>query len=176
MRRSVHGFIAGVVVASLLLAAALVVQVKVGGTQTASASGGSIVHRVQHHFSLAPGESRTFTLPVNDTLVHVDVITPSNNHGTQTPSELMYAVINYETSSDQFTWIGTNSDGSQAGGNSTGSNTPSPTRIAAICGGSCPVWIAALDVQDASAGTLVFTQNQNTSSITGDYVLTFWWF
>ena len=176
MRHSVSRVIAGSAVASLVLVG-LMVAATLGGTRSAQAGPGTVIHRVQHDFTLSPGGARTFTLPVTDTFVHVDVVDLPTNHGTQTPSELMSAVIDYDSGSDQFTWIGTNSDGSQAAGNSLGANVSSATRIAVICGGPCPlVWNAALDVQDPTTATLVFSQNANTTSITGHYVLTFWWF
>ena len=95
------------------------------------------------------------------------ISSPSTNGGVQTPSELMWALVNLDSDSGQITWIGTNSDGSALGSNSlTGTGV-----LANIYGGSAPTTISSLTVANASAGTLSVTRSSTTTSITGKYVV-----
>ncbi len=76
------------------------------GVHAASAANHSLLT-----FTIKPGGSATFTLPAQQNPVLIEVSVTFNNGGTQTPSEIMYAVVNQDPSSHQMTWIGTNSDG-----------------------------------------------------------------
>ena len=91
------------------------------------------------------------------------------NGGTQTQSEIMYAVVNKDPSSGQLTWVGTNNDGSQSG-----ASTVSATEIAHIFGGASPTVNATLAVDSPAAGTLKITQNAATTILPGHYVVDLW--
>jgi hypothetical protein len=119
-----------------------------------------------YRFTLQPGGSFEFNLPVVQNPVRIEVSFTANNGGTQTPSELMYAVVNQDPSSKQLTWIGTNSDGS-----TSGSNTLEATNIANIFGGASSVANASLNVASAATATLNITQNASTTTIPCDYVV-----
>jgi hypothetical protein len=121
----------------------------------------------QYTFFLKPGGSFTFSLPKVASPIRIEISFPSTNAGVQTPSELMWALVNLDSDSHNITWIGSNSDGSALGSNSlTGSGI-----IANIYGGSAPTTIASLIVANASAGTLSVTQSSTTTSITGKYIV-----
>jgi hypothetical protein len=121
----------------------------------------------QYQFFLKPGGSFTFPLPNVDRPIRIEISSPSTNGGVQTPSELMWALVNLDSDSGQITWIGTNSDGSALGSNSlTGTGV-----LANIYGGSAPTTISSLTVANASAGTLSVTRSSTTTSITGKYVV-----
>lgn len=125
-------------------------------------------NRQQLDFTLPPGGSKTFSLPAKDVPVRVDVSTPTTNGGTQTPSEIMEAVVNYDSGSGQFTWVGTDSDGTQRGSNSIQS-----TAIANItCGSSC--LISTLSVESTQAATLKITTNAGTSIINERFIVSMW--
>jgi hypothetical protein len=117
-------------------------------------------------FTLQPGGSFEFNLPVVQSPVRIEVSFTANNGGTQTPSELMYAVVNQDPSSKQLTWIGTNSDGS-----ASGSNSLEATTIASIFGGASSVTNASLNVASASTATLSINQSATTTAIPCDYVV-----
>jgi hypothetical protein len=119
-----------------------------------------------YRFTLQPGGAFEFNLPVVQNPVRIEVSLTANNGGTQTPSELMYAVVNQDPSSKQLTWIGTNSDGS-----TSGSNSLEATNIANIFGGASSVANASLNVASAASATLSITQNASTTIIPGDYVV-----
>ena len=121
----------------------------------------------QYTFFLKPGGSFTFPLPKVASPIRIEISSPSTNGGVQTPSELMWALVNLDSDSHQITWIGSNSDGSALGSNSlTGTGV-----LANIYGGSAPTTIASLIVANASAGTLSVTQSSTTTSITGKYIV-----
>jgi hypothetical protein len=68
---------------------------------------------VNRQFTLAPGGSVCFTYPEagSNYPVHIMVSVSAANGGTQTPSALVSAIVNRDTSSHQFTWLATNGDG-----------------------------------------------------------------
>ena len=78
-------------------------------------------HHVTYMFQLEGGASKTIELPVIGTPVRLMAACGPGNGGTQTPSELVSAVISQDPLSAQLTWIGTNADGSQQAGNTIGS-------------------------------------------------------
>jgi hypothetical protein len=138
-------------------------------SQTTSSTSNLLVNITQIKFTLSPGGSKTFTLPKVSQPMRIEISAPSSNNGVQTPSELMWALVNWDAGtdgSDQITWIGTNSDGSTLGSNSLQSGT-----IANIYGGSSPVIISSLKVSDAATGTLEITRSSTTTTITGNYVV-----
>jgi len=123
------------------------------------------VKELQLSFMLAPGGSRTFTLPNVKSPIRIEVSFPTTNGGVQEPSEVMWALVNRDSGNGNITWIGTNSDGT-----SLGSNSLQSTDIANItCGSDCT--ITSLSVANASAGQLVMTQNADTTSITCAYIV-----
>jgi len=80
----------------------------------------------------------------------------------------MYAVVNYDSGSGQFTWVGTDSDGAQRGSNSIQSSA-----LATItCGSGCV--IATLGVASPQAATLKITTNAATSIITERFIVSMW--
>jgi hypothetical protein len=122
--------------------------------------------------NVAPGASVTFALPVAQTPIFLAVSSSVQNGGTQTPSEVMYAVINQDNKSSQITWVGTNNDGSVQVGTSI--PTGSGPLIAKICGGSCPTENASLVVQSAASvpGTLSLVVNSETGTKPVTFVVT----
>jgi hypothetical protein len=138
-------------------------------------------------FTLKPGSIWKFKLPAKSVPVRIEVSFSLENAGTQTPSEIMYAVVNEDSSSQQETWVGTNSNGTQQGCNSGGTLncvavtgapfTPSDSIIAAIFGGIGAV-NAILEVGDQVAnsnGLLDIEQSGTTTSIDGHYIVNLWW-
>jgi hypothetical protein len=136
----------------------------------------------QFTFTLSPGGSYSFKLPVIEAPVRIEVSFTADNGGTQTPSEIMYAVVNEDPDTKQETWVGTNNNGTQTACNSqTTLNcltvadapfTPSDTIIAAID----PVdEDAILEVDDQAAGALEIKQSATSTSIDGHYVVNLWW-
>lgn len=119
----------------------------------------------QYAFNLKPGGSFTFALPNIKSPIRIEISTPTTNGGVQTPSEVMWALVNKDSGNGQVTWVGTNSDGTTSGSNSLQNKD-----IANItCGPGCT--IASLVVANATAGTLSVTQNAATTSITGSYIV-----
>jgi hypothetical protein len=117
-------------------------------------------------FTLAPGGSHDFVLPVEQAPVHIEITLTANNGGTQEPSEIMYAVVNQDPSSKQLTWIGTNSDGS-----ASGSSSLKGKLIASIFGGGSGTTNASLNVANANTKTLSINQNASTTSRSCEYVV-----
>jgi len=126
-------------------------------------------HFQQLTFTIAPGGSQSFALPAKQVPVRIEVTFSLLNAGTQTPSEIMYAVVNQDPQSGQMTWVGTNNDGTQNGANSLSS-----TDIAHIFGGASPTVNATLAVDNLGAGTLKLTQNAATTILPGHYVVDLW--
>ncbi len=126
-------------------------------------------HFQQLTFTIAPGGSQSFGLPAKQVPVRIEVTFSLLNNGTQTPSEVMYAVVNQDPLSGQMTWVGTNNDGTQKGENSISS-----TDIAHIFGGASPTVNATLAVDNLGAGTLKLTQNAATTIIPGHYIVDLW--
>jgi len=132
-------------------------------TKTESPLSWSAVQKLS--FSLSPGASSSFALPETQSPVRIEVSLTFLNGGTQTPSEIMYAVVNQDQQSGQMTWIGTNSDGSQAGSSSLDN-----TQIASIGGGN-----AVLEVDNLSSGTVRISQSATRTSIAGHYIVRIWY-
>ena len=80
---------------------------------------------------IARGTTAKVKLPVLDRPVRVEVSASLHNGATQTPSALMSAQVNEDSSSQQCTFVGTNSDGTQSAG-----TTLSTTTVANIGGGN----------------------------------------
>jgi hypothetical protein len=116
----------------------------------------------EQEFVLAPSGKQTFVLPVAYIPVHITVSFSLENGGTQTPSELMYAVVNWDQKSDQLTWIATSSDGV-----TSASTTLSGSSIANIGGGNVTLSVASL-----AGHTLEIAQSAARTAIDGHYVLT----
>jgi len=117
-------------------------------------------------FTLQPGGSHDFILPLAQSPVHIEVSFTLNNGGTQEPRELMYAVVNQDPASKQITWIGTNSDGSSSGSSSLKGKT-----IASIFGGGPGTTNASMNVAAAPTRTLSINQNASTTTKPGEYVV-----
>ncbi len=126
-------------------------------------------HFQQLTFTIAPGGSQSFMLPAKQAPVRIEVTFSLLNGGTQTPSEIMYAVVNQDPSSSQMTWVGTNNDGTQSGATSI-----SATEIAHIFGGASPTVNATLAVDSLTMGTLKITQNATTTILSGHYIVDLW--
>jgi len=117
-------------------------------------------------FTLKPGASQSFILPAAQIPIRVDVSFSLLNAGTQEPSELMSALINQDSSSQQLTWIGTSSDGS-----SRGSTSLNGSLIASIFGGAAPTTNASLEVVAANTRTIAVKQNAATTALPGHYIV-----
>src|SRR5215469_11186447 len=118
---------------------------------------------------LAPGKSFVFKLPKTNDPVRIDIASPSTNGGVQTPSEVFSALVNANANDAGMSWVGTNSDGSQAG-----NSTIHTTDIAnLVCGANCV--IAWLRVKSVPGHTLILTANSQTSIIRELYVLNIWY-
>jgi hypothetical protein len=138
-------------------------------SQTTSSTTNLLVSVTQIKFSLAPGASKTFTLPKVTSPIRIEISAPSSNGGVQTPSELMWALVNWDfgtEGSDQITWIGTSSDGSTAGSNSLQGST-----IANIYGGGSSITISSLMISNAATGTLKITRSSTSTIIDGNYIV-----
>jgi hypothetical protein len=116
----------------------------------------------EQDFTLAPGASHPFAIPVAYIPVHITVSFSLENGGTQTPSELMFAVVNWDQKSGQLTWIATSSDGATSAATSL-----SESVIGNIGGGN-----VVLSVESLATHTLTLTQSAARTSIPGHYVLT----
>jgi hypothetical protein len=119
------------------------------------------------HFVLQPGGLACFQLPAVQLPVQILISESSFNNGTQTPSELLSAVVNQDARSQQMTWLGTNSDGT-----SRGSNSLAGTVIANLWGGAAPVVNAQLHVCNLARHTIGITQSARTTAIAGNYFVT----
>jgi len=136
----------------------------------------------QYTFTLSPGGSFAFKLPVIQGPVRIEVSFTADNGGTQTPSEIMYAVVNEDPDSKQETWVGTNNNGTQTACNSQSTLncltvadapfTPSDTIIAAI---DPTDENAILEVDNPAAGSLEIEQSATSTSVDGHYVVNLWW-
>jgi hypothetical protein len=143
-------------------------------------------HHQELPFTIEPGGSASFPMPKAQSPVRVEVTFSLHNGGVQTPSEVMYAVVNFDatvTQNPQMTWVGTDSDGTTKGCNSL----PAPNGgcgpgnvIASICGGTCTTINASLvadpvvDLDNAPNGSLILEQAVNTRD-TGYYVVHLWY-
>lgn len=143
-----------------------------GAAFAAASSPGVIVTGPDHQrlsVVLAPGKSFVFKLPKTNDPVRIDIASPSTNGGVQTPSEVFSALVNANANDSGMSWVGTNSDGSQAG-----NSTIHTTDIAnLVCGANCV--IAWLRVKSVSGHTLVLKANSKTSIIRELYVVNIWY-
>ncbi len=157
-------------------AAAMVTMAGAGGVAyavTAATSAPAVIVTGPDHqrltFTLAPGGSRVFRLPATNDPVRIDLDKVSINGGVQTPSEVFSALVNADANNAGISWIGTNSDGSQAA-NST-IHSSDITNL--MCGAHC--LIASLDVASINAHALVLRTNAATSVIREEYVINLWY-
>ena len=130
----------------------------------ATAPAAHAANRAIYKFTLAPGASKTITLPVGQAPVILAASVTFENNGTLTPSELVGALVNQDPKSGQVTWIGTNADGSQAAG-----NTLSSHQVAAF--GSSDAIITATASTTTGPGTLTVTQSASQTIIAGTYFI-----
>ncbi len=100
--------------------------------------------------------------------MRIDISFSLLNGGTQTPSEIMYAVVNYDPQSEEMTWVGTNNDGTSQSGTSL-----SGTVIVNIFGGAAPTVNASLEVGNLAKREL--TLKQSAGSLNGTYTVTMWY-
>ncbi|UZR27339.1 hypothetical protein [Methylococcus mesophilus] len=121
---------------------------------------------VKVKFSLMPGDSKVISLPAGQIPIRVAVSVTSKNGGTQLPSELMTALVNKDPSSGQLTWIGTNSDGSQAAGTTLDSHL-----VASINSGNVDL-TAETPTAARPHGSLTVYQSPSRTSIKGYYIVT----
>ncbi|MCL5021888.1 MAG: hypothetical protein M1497_00690 [Nitrospirae bacterium] len=128
-------------------------------------------HHIELTFDLDPGASFSFPLPKKQSPVRIEVTVSRMNGGTQTPTEIMYAVVNQDPVSNEMTWIGTNSDGSVVATNTLDSTDDV---IAVICGGACPTYDDRLLVNDLSDSTVKIESNAATVSVKSSYVVHLW--
>jgi len=138
-------------------------------------------HHQELEFTIEPGAAASFPMPKAQSPVRVEVSFSLLNGGVQTPSEVMYGVVNLDAAVNpdpQMTWIGTNNDGTTSACNSL--DCPENV-IASICGGACPTINASLvadpliDADSAPYGSLVLEQNDATTSEPGYYVVHLWY-
>jgi len=161
----------------------LVIGLLAGPVQQAFGQGPPSIaaHHQDRSFTVAPGASQSFELPRLQVPVRIDVSFSILNGATQTPSEIMYAVVNQDQVSYQFTWVGTNSDATMQAGTSI--PTGSGPVIATICGGAgCPVTNATLEVDNpfanigtAAPGTLKLTVNADTVAAPATFKVSMWY-
>ncbi len=163
----VRGLVVGAVVAALAC---------VGGgayaVTTAADVHAYIVTGPDHQrlvFTLAPGGSHSFKLPAANDPVRIDLDKISTNGGLQNPSEVFSALVNVDNNGAGMSWIGANSDGSQAANSTSHSSTI--TKL--VCGSNCV--IATLSVSSVGAHTVTLTANAATSIINETYVVNIWY-
>jgi hypothetical protein len=77
--------------------------------------------------------------------------------------------MNYDSGSGQFTWVGSNSDGTQQGGSSVRGGS---TIASFTCGQACTV--ATLQVESAPKATLKISTNAATASIPQRFIVHLW--
>jgi hypothetical protein len=168
MKLSLRALVVGVAVAGMMC---------VGGgayAVTSIASSPAVIVTGPDHqrlsITLAPGGSRTFTLPAANDPVRIDLDAVSVNGGIQTPSEVFSALVNVDANGVGMSWIGTRSDGSQKSGY-TFSGGPAITEL--TCGANCV--IAWLNSGSATHRTVTLKQNADTTSIRRTYVINIWY-
>jgi len=158
---------------AMVVAATAVTLASAGTAAYAASNSTSVIVKGPDHqrltFVLSPGASQTITLPAANDPIRIDLDSPSTNGGVQTPSEVFSALINVDGDGAGASWIGTNSDGSQAA-----SSTIKGVNITnLVCGSSCV--IASLDMGSVSKHTVVLRTNAATSSIKEKYVVNIWY-
>lgn len=119
-------------------------------------------------FTLAPGASKYFLLPQNGP-VHISVSYRWSDGGTQTPSELMSALVEQNPASHAMTWIGTNSDATMAA-----SDSLDGTIMASILAGPGGTAIATLEVGDTDLRTVRVTEATGVSAA-GNFFVVMWY-
>jgi hypothetical protein len=136
-------------------------------------------HHQELSFTISPGDSVSFPMPKAYSPVRVEVTFSLQNAGVQTPSEVLYAVVNLDALAGEMTWVGTNSDGTMQASNTL--DSPDEP-IASICGGApCSTTINASLVADPTVdannpyGSLVLAQSGVTTSRAGHYEVHLWY-
>jgi hypothetical protein len=122
--------------------------------------------RTSYVFTLAPGASKSFPIPVVGAPVTLSGTITLKNHGTQTPSALVGALVNEDASSGQLTWIGTNGDGSVTVG-----TTLSAKVVASYAFGNAVITAGAASAASVR-GTLTVTQSATQTILPGTYAIT----
>jgi len=154
-------------------AALLVVCLSAGvGLAAASTTHSNVVTGPDHErlaFTLKPGGSYTFTLPAANDPLQIDIDHVSTNGGLQSPSELFSALLNVDSNGAGMSWIGTNSNGSETGNNS--SNTANITNE--YCGPSSCV-VASLYVGNVLHRTVRLKATKN-SGVKETFVINIWY-
>ncbi len=117
--------------------------------------------RTIYKFTLPPGGSKTISLPLAQAPISLAASVTFSNGGTLTPSGVVGAIVNEDPSSGQLTWVGTNADGTQAGG-----NTLAGSQVAAF--GDTDAVVTATPA-NGGLGTLTFTQSASQTAIAGTY-------
>ena len=128
-------------------------------------------HFTELTFTVDPGDPFSFALPKQQVPVRIEVTFSLLNAGTQTPSEIMFAVVNQDPSSGQMTWVGTNNDATSQAGNTV---NPGFGAIANIFGEAAPTVNASLQVDSLADSTLKITQSAATTALPGNYVVHLW--
>jgi hypothetical protein len=113
----------------------------------------------RHSFTLNPGGKFIFSLPSTQRPIFIMISLQSTAGGTQTPSEVFYAVLDQNPNSGQLTWIGTNSDGSQSAG-----TTVSTFTICSAWAGSPPSFVAQLTVNGAMTSNQLEVSQSNVTT------------
>ena len=143
----------------------LICSILIAATATCAEAG-----TIHDTFTLAPGASHKIVLPAAGAPVQVTVSVTANNGGTQTPSEIGYAVVNEDVKSRQVTWVGTSSDGSTQAGTSIPTGA---AEVLDIGGGSLVVTaVAGTSATSAGYGSLIFTQSATRTVFTYTYAVT----
>jgi hypothetical protein len=122
--------------------------------------------RTSYVFTLAPGASKSFPIPVVGAPVTLSGTITLNNHGTQTPSALVGALVNEDASSLQLTWIGTNGNGTVNVG-----TTLSAKVVASYAFGNAVI-TASPAAASGGKGTLTVTQSATQTILPGTYAIT----
>lgn len=122
----------------------------------------------RHAFTLNPGGKFIFSLPAMEKPIFILISARATSGGTQTPTEVFYAVLNQDPVSGQLTWIGTNSDGSATAG-----TTLSGFNICNLWAGGAPSAAATLSVNGAmTSNQLEVSQSNSTTGVPYHYIVT----
>jgi hypothetical protein len=122
--------------------------------------------RVQYAFTLAPGASKSFPIPVIGMPVTLSGTISGQNGGTQTPSALVGALVNQDQKSGQVTWIGTNGNGTVT----VGTTLSSHVVVSYAFGNAVITATPATFVGGRS--TLTVTQSATQTSVSDAYTIT----
>jgi hypothetical protein len=147
------------------LSIAAVIAISGIATFADSASAASAAE-VNRQFTLAPGGSVCFTYPEagSNQPVQIMVSTSSGNGGTQTPSALVSAVVMRDTTSKQFTWIGTNGDGTTKASTQLSGNV--------IATGAFSNFLLMTCTATGKSNQLELSQSGSTTTSRGTYYVT----